>query len=115
MLCVQVRLRVRVKEGEHDGQCRHHRPAQEDGLQGRRHRHRRIFVQVTIVFLKITIEMFKCFFHILYLKVPPALQERDAEQNLPDDGHQLQVRPPPLRGRLWPRGRSCSRRPQERR
>ena len=34
VLCVQVRVRGRVQEGQHDGQCWDHSPAQEDGLQG---------------------------------------------------------------------------------
>ena len=52
---------------------------------------------------------------ILYIscfQVPPSLQERDAEPHLPDDGNQLQVRPPSLRGRLGPRRRSRGRRAQ---
>ena len=49
--------------------------------------------------------------HFLF-QVPPSLQERDAEPHLPDDGNQLQVRPPSLRGRLGPRRRSRGRRAQ---
>ena len=51
---------------------------------------------------------------VTIFQIPPSLQERDAEPYLPDDGHQLQVRPAAVRGRLGPwccpcRGRSQAR------
>ena len=100
-------LRGRVQEGQHDGQCWDHCLTEEDGLQRCRDRHRWIIVQVkpppSIALL----------FNSDNLQVPSPLQERDAEQDLPDDGHQLQVRPPPLRGRIRTWRRPRSRRPEE--